>query len=779
MKNMPCEEREEIILHSDWKFFLGNAPDAFQKNYDDSLWRTVTIPHDWSVEEDFQEEYASGTGYLPGGLGWYRKRFFLPEAAAEKRVFITFNGVYNNSQVWCNGNNLGNRPNGYSTFCYEISEFVQPGENVLSVRADHREFIDSRWFTGSGIYRDVILTIVNRECFLPDGIFAFVSDVKENHAEISVEWDACTQADAEVKLFFAFPGKQEAKSGGTGSSGKALVSLPDPEFWSPKRPALYTLRAELWREGRRLDRVELPFGVRTFRFDPQKGFFLNGENQKLKGVCLHHDAGALGAAVPREVWQRRLEKLKIMGCNAIRTSHNPPDPVFLDLCDELGFLVMDEAFDEWEGCKNKWWKGHNVYPPKHEGGYSEHFPVWHERDLSGFVRRDRNHPCVILWSIGNEVDYPNDPYSYPLPGVMEGNNDKNKPAEEMVYDSSRPSAKRLGAVARELAAIVRRNDPTRPVTAAIAYPEVSELTGYTGVLDAVGYNYKEHLYQKALADHPERVLFGSENFHDAPYWTAVRDNDAICGQFLWTGADYLGEASGWPVRASKAGNLTLAGIEKPRYFHRKALWCGGNTLVLAARPEGSTEDEFRWNWEEGEMMEVSAYTNCGEIELFLNGASFGKKPADPQNPGRIVWRMPFVPGTLLAKGMREGKPVEAKLSTAGSPAQVVLAPWRDAVPADGRTLVQVELSLADGDGIPAMHQDLEVKWQVCGDAALIGVESGAVDDVTPYRVFTRKTFRGRMIAYFRAGRTPGAIRISARAGGCQEGEALIHLLPSP
>ena len=565
----------ETKRNEGWKFHLGEEPYAFYKGFDDDEWQDVTLPHDWSVEQPFDESYSSGTGYVCGGVGWYRLRFTLPEDIAGKTLRVNFGGVYKNSRVWCNTNYLGMRPSGYAGFSCDITPFACPGENVLAVRAEHIDLADSRWFTGSGIYRDVTLTATNRVHFLPDGVFISTVAANEEEAQLQIAWELSAAADVRFELRDE-RGDVIADAASARQSGAVELRVRRPRLWSPDAPNLYILHCRAEKGGQAYDRLEVPFGIRTFQFDPETGFTLNGENLKLKGVCLHHDAGALGAAVPKCVWRRRLRKLKAAGCNAVRTAHNPPDAHLLDLCDEMGLLVMDEAFDEWEGCKNKWWQGHNIYPPKHFG-YADAFPEWHRRDLAAMVRRDRNHPCVILWSVGNEIDYPNDPYCHPLFTSMTGNNDANKPARERQYDPNKPNAERLAVIARELVSIVKRHDATRPVTAALAFPELSNRIGFAQALDVVGYNYKEHLYARDRELYPAHVIYGSENGHGEAEWLAVRDNPAICGQFLWTGIDYLGEARGWPVRISPAGLLTTAGFEKPGYYARQALWTGASS----------------------------------------------------------------------------------------------------------------------------------------------------------------------------------------------------------
>ena len=604
---------EIINLNLDWRFHLGDEPGADYMGWDDAAWRAVTLPHDWSVEQPFDRRHASGTGYLPGGVAWYWRHLTLPDGVAGRRVRLTFGGVYRDAQVWFNSNYLGRRPYGYATFTYDVSAFARPGENVIAVRVAREEVADSRWFTGSGIYRDVALEVSAPTGFETDGVFVTARPEGED-AMLTIRYE--TGGAASVSFALKGPDGLCADCRADGPSGSAQMLVRRPALWSPDSPALYTLICRACDEkGRGVDEMRIPVGIRYFRFDADRGFFLNGENIKLKGVCVHHDAGALGAAVPKAVWARRLRAFKAMGCNAIRTAHNPPDPHLLELCDALGFLVMDEAFDEWEGAKNKWWQGHNVYPPR-RFGYAMEFPQWHRADLEGMIRRDRNHPSVILWSIGNEIDYPNDPYVTPLFKEVLGNNDANKPAAERLYDPRKPDAGRLAVLARELADIARAADDSRPVTSALSFPELSNRTGYADALDVVGYNYREGFYAEDHARYPGRVIYGSENGKSAAEWAFVRDNDFICGQFLWTGIDFLGECRDWPVRISQAGLMDLAGHDKPGYWHRMAMWTDRRFVKLAAGPadaewDGPESERFAWEGEPGKPMRVSAYTRGG------------------------------------------------------------------------------------------------------------------------------------------------------------------------
>jgi len=745
--------RETKNLNLDWRFHLGDDPAADFMGYDDSAWRVVTLPHDWSVEHPFDRSHSSGTGYLPGGTAWYRKHFELGDLSG-KRVRITFGGVYKHARVWINSNYLGGRAYGYSTFTFDITPFVRAGENVVCVRVEHEETADSRWFTGSGIYRDVTLTVTDECAFAPEGVFAFTQGVENGVARICVQYETLGAQGAQFELI-APDGSTAASAQAMGEKGEAQLALENALLWSPETPVLYTLTARAIQNGAVCDEHAIPFGVRTFAFDGDKGFFLNGVSRKLKGVCVHHDAGALGAAVPKAVWRRRLEVFKAMGCDAIRTAHNPPDPHLLDLCDEMGFLVMDEAFDEWEGAKNKWWQGHNVYPPK-RFGYAEDFPLWHRADLEGMVKRDRNHPSIVIWSIGNEIDYPNDPYVTPLFDEVLGNNDANKPAAERRYDPRKPDAGRLAVVAKELTDIVHAVDPTRPVTSALSFPELSNRTGYADVLDIVGYNYKEKFYEEDHAKYPGRVIYGSENGKDMRAWLAVRDNDYICGQFLWTGIDFLGECHGWPVRISQAGLVDLAGFPKPGFYQRKAMWTDEKFVKIAVgdpneRWMGESE-RFFWNGNEGKELRVSCYTGEKEVELFLNGVSLGKKQIADEDGCRASWLVPYQAGELRA--VVDG--AQDALVTPGCAASILLHADTTELSADGQSIAQVELCLVDAQGRP-VGSDEEIFFQIMGDAQIIGIENGQPDDLTPYASRSRNTFRGRAIVYIRAGLLAGDI----------------------
>jgi len=779
---------------ADWKFKLGEEQYAWYKGFDDSSWRTVNIPHDWAVEHPFSTSYSSGTGYLPGGTGYYRKTFHLPGECSGMRVYVVFDGVYNNSMVWCNSYYLGKRPNGYTQFIYDITDFACFGDtpNVLTVKVDHRYVADSRWYTGSGIYRKVTVVLKNNILIPVNGVFVSTRTADTNSAllEIQTTVKNTTQEDADISVCHTlYSGDEPVASCENQVSAEKESEISDlqmlevlsPRLWSPENPFLYTLVTEIRKDGIVFDREKTVTGIRTFQFCADRGFFLNGENMKLKGVCVHHDAGCLGAAVRKKVWERRLKKLKEMGCNAIRMSHNPHMPELYDLCDELGFLVIDEAFDEWEGVKNKWVKGHNVYPPAHYG-YYEDFPVWHEADLTQMILRDRNHPSVILWSIGNEIDYPNDPYCHPMFKMVTGNNDKNKPLSERLYDPNRPNAERLVEIAKRLAAIVKKLDATRPVTAALAFPELSNITGLADCLDVVGYNYKEHLYEEDHRKYPGKIILGTENTKGLKEWEYVIRNDFISGQFLWTGIDFLGETQGWPCHGSEAGLLDIAGFEKPNFYFRQSLWSDKPMVKLFT---SSKEDRFEsfdynkdltllWNYPEGKMVQVVCFTNCNETELFINEKSYGRKKIQDYPDGYITWIVPFTQGELRAVATNDkGETAECVLKTTGEPAAVRLACTDDFLMADQRDITHVIAEIIDSEGNVVCNAENEIHVTVDGEGSLLGLESGNLWDTTPYYEPFRRTYNGRLLIYVEAGREEGNVKVTAKAEGLKTAEIII------
>ena len=756
-------------------FYLGDQPDAWQAWYDEHStgskndWQEVTLPHDWSVSLPFSREYSSGTGYLAGGIGWYRISIPPRPEWKGKRISIVFDGVYKNSRVWCNSYYLGQRPNGYITFCYDITDqFSFEHDNMICVRVDRTEISDSRWFTGSGITRKVSLVVEEPLHLAFQSLFFKTLRVEGAAALTEVEAELINDGAADCNLkvitqlidadgkIAASAETPAAVAHGARCPIKTAMQLDNVQLWSPDTPYLYTLVTKIacqtpdgWQTEYIAD--QQPVGIRTFSFDPDHGFFLNGKPTLFKGVCLHHDAGCLGAAVWKDVWQRRLEKLKKMGCNAIRMSHNPHMPELYELCDEMGFLAMDEAFDEWEGPKNKWWQGHNVYPPRNQGYYTN-FPQWHRQDLTDMIRRDRNHPSIVMWSIGNEIDYPNDPYCHPSFSSMTGNNDANKPAQERQYNPLRPNAERLAVIARQLAGIVRETDSTRPVTLAAAFPELSAKLGFLDALDVAGYNYKEHLYEESHQAFPHLPFIGSENGHTLSAWKAVTDNEYISGQFLWTGIDYLGEAHGWPIHGSGAGLLTLAGFEKTGYYRRQSFWSEDKMVHLTSCPACDNPDEFTpvsecWDYPSGTQVLVKCYTNLPEVEITLNGKKAGiyHKSA---HQDCISLTLPYEPGVLKATGTGEYSTVCHQLVSTGSACQISAQLYTPAV-IHNPGLYQLEITMRDREG-NRVYTDANLLTVRVENGSLIGLENGDLSDVTDYSSPQRRAYKGQLLAYIRA-----------------------------
>ncbi len=533
------------------------------------------------------------------------------------------------------------------------------------------------------------------------------------------------------------------------------IKVASPQLWSLESPTLYTLRSRLKSGETVLDETTTPFGIRTTRFDPDKGFFLNGRPLKLKGVCIHHDAGCLGAAVPDKVLERRLRLLKELGANAIRTSHNPPAPELLDICDRLGLLVMDEAFDEFTPAKNKWISGRNHGLPSHFG-YAEMFDQWAVTDIRDMVRRDRNHPCIILWSIGNEIDYANDPFTDPALGNE--------------YRPGNPPAQNLVKLAGPLIAAVKALDRNRPVTAALATMKMSEAVGLPELLDAVGYNYQEARYASDHEKFPQRIIYGSENSQQYSAWRAVQDNDYVAGQFLWTGIDYLGEAGEWPNRASSAGLLDLCGFKKPLAWFRQSLW-SDKPMVYLCVADGNRRAGWRgfrveesWNWPSNSTVTVLCYANCPEVTLTLNDKLIGTQRLSDATNGMLRWTVPYEPGVLKATGGTNGATdCEYTLQTAGPASRIELLPDNTRLQADGKDICHLEFRVVDAQGVRVPDAEPEVTFNVNGPAALLGIENGDVNSPEPYQGPTRKAYHGCGLAILQSTTAAGKVSITATA----------------
>jgi beta-galactosidase len=759
---------------ANWLFSQGDFASAMMPAFDDRGWRQLNVPHDWSIEGPFGAEFGSGNGFAPGGIGWYRKHFKLDADQKGRVVTIEFDGVYDYSEVWINGQLVGGRPYGFSSFQVDLTPFVKFGsdDNIVAVRVDHSRFADSRFYTGSGIYRNVRLVITDKLRIAHWGVSVTTPKIKSDSAivrvETTVENSSADKGKFSLESDIVAPGGEivasltTAKSA-AGNSTQTLaqeIKILKPELWLLNSPTLYILKSRVKSGEAVVDETETPFGIRTATFDPDKGFLLNGVSTKLKGVCIHHDAGSLGAAVPDQVLERRLRLLKEIGVNAIRTSHNPPDPALLNLCDQLGLLVMDEAFDEFTPGKNKWVTGWNNGVPGHFG-YSEIFDQWSVTDVSDLVRRDRNHPSIILWSIGNEVDYANDPFSDPALGED--------------YRPQNPPAKDLLKCAAPLITAVKSLDRTRPVTAALANIKMSDAVKLPELFDAVGYNYQEARYAADHKTFPKRIIYGSENGHQYDAWLAVKTNSYISGQFLWTGIDYLGEARAWPNRASGAGLLDLCGFKKPIGWFRQSLWSDKPMVYICAAPNGGGGNNSRefggaesWNWPANSTVTVRCFANCPEVTLTLNGKIIGTKTLSEAVNGVLSWQVPFEPGTLKAAGRANGQDVcDYTLKTAGTASRVELLPDAKEFRANGKDVCHVEFRIVDENGVRVPDAEPEVKFDLVGQAKIIGIGNGDLNNSENCQGDTHRAFQGRGLVILQAPTSPGSFVLTATAPGLE------------
>jgi hypothetical protein len=775
----------------DWKFYKDDIANGQAVSLDDSGWRSLDLPHDWSIEGPFGKDNYSCTGYLPGGIGWYRKSFVAPKNMKREKVYISFDGIYDNSEVWINEKFLGKRPNGYISFQYDLTPWLKPGqENLVAIKVNHTLFGDSRWYTGSGIYRNVKLITTPAVHIKQWGVYCSAKEISAISATLSVRVTVQNETSKTVKAdvynYLIFNDDTVAVGSGNvklNSSGETSVEeelkVVQPELWDVDNPALYNLITVL--KGKKfIDNVSTPVGFRTIRFDADKGFSLNGKNLKLKGICMHHDAGTLGAAVPKEEITRRLDILKEMGCNAIRTSHNPFSPDFLDLCDQKGFLVIGEAFDEWELPKKKWLAGWNVGTPGKEG-YAAYFKEWAEKDLKDFILRDRNHPSVIMWSIGNEIDYPNDPYTHQIL------NTEANPQTWAKFSEALPHANRLGEIASVLVTLIKGLDTTRPVTAGLASALMSNETGYADALDVAGYNYQEFRYEPDHKKYPLRPLYGSENGMTLEMWNYVTDNEYVMGQFLWTGFEYLGEAGRFPMRSNTAGVIDLAGNKKPEFYFRQSLWSEkptvfiGTTDRLTERGPVSLWAHKRvepvWNYELGQTIAINAFSNCEEVELLLNSKSIGtKKMADFQNR-TITWEIPFEKGTLKAVAKNHG--IEAatyELKTTNAPVRINAVCNDLSMKADRQDIAHIFVTLCDEAGNTVYNADNEITCEISGPARLLGMEDSNPSNIEDYKDNKQHSFHGKLLIYLQSLDKTGRVAIKLSSPGIQSATVELNVV---
>jgi beta-galactosidase len=824
----PQSPRLELAADSNWKFVLGDPGGAETRSFEDASWRRVDLPHDWSIEGRPSKDNPTGSegGYFPAGTGWYRKTFSAPPEWRGKRVTVEFDGVYRNATVYLNGHKLGNQPYGYTSFSFDVTPDLDfSGPNVLAVRVDNSAQPNSRWYSGSGIYRHVRVVVTDSVHVAHWGVLVSTTRASIEGGSLSVltrvENESAAPARVTVETQILDRGgkpvghAQSAVEAAPGSATEASqeIAVSKPALWSPEAPALYRAVTRLRKDGKVIDEVTTTFGIRTLAWSAEKGLLLNGKAIKLAGGCVHHDNGPLGAAAFDRAEERRVELLKAAGFNAVRTSHNPPSPAFLDACDRAGLLVLDEAFDTWKANKLKY-------------DYGRNFDEWWQRDISAMVLRDRNHPSIVVWSIGNEIP-------------------------ELLVE-------RGPAIAKRLADQVRSLDSSRPLTQAVPtstsgpFPD-AVLT----VLDIAGYNY--NLARNYADDHrrvPSRLMMTTESFPAAAFeqWQLAKDNPFILGDFVWTAMDYLGEsgigawaygtpqqasqaammmagmqgmadkmflamangvdlkammaqaggnqggqspmsflAPGYPWHAAQCGDLDLTGHRKPQSYYRDILWNGGDRVYATVRlpePEGKkiiavawavypTLPSWTWPTQEGKELQVEVYSGVEKVRLYLNDKLIGEKATGRSEQFKAMFTVPYAPGTLKAVGIRGDRAVaESVLTTAGNPVRLRLTADRTTLQAGGQDLSFVTVEAIDAEGRFQPNADQEVQFTITGPGAIAAVGNADGKDESPYQGDRRKLFQGRALVVVRTQGQSGAIQLTAKTAGLAENVLRLDVKPA-
>jgi beta-galactosidase len=785
-------------FNKDWKFKLDSTKAYSETSINDANWRTLNLPHDWSIEGEFDKDNPAtpSGGALPGGIGWYRKTFTIPAINKNKIILIDFDGVYMNSEVWINGHSLGVRPNGYISFQYDLTPYLKYGneKNSIAVKVDNSKQPNSRWYSGSGIYRNVWLTTVNKVHVDKWGTFITTSNVSAKSAGVKIvteikNQNSSNQAVNLKTIIYDALGKPIATSSVKSTAPESTIAnnkstslnqsftISQPRLWSIDNPYLYKAVSQIIVDGKVTDSYETKFGIRYFNFDADKGFFLNGNPLKIVGVCDHHDLGALGSAINTRAIERQLQLLKGMGINGIRTSHNPPAPELLDLCDKMGFIVMDEAFDMWAKPKNPY-------------DYHLYWKEWHQRDLEDQILRDRNHPSVFIWSIGNEIP---EQGGNPAKGDTSGR-----------------------VIARELVSIVKSLDTTRPIVTANNNPGKGNNIIESGAFDLIGYNYHHNDWAAFRKRWPDKKMIVTESTSaletrgyydlvsidsirrwperwDKPftnpnggYTVSAYDNvstpwgstheesvksllksDHVSGMYIWTGFDYLGEPTpySWPARSSYFGIIDLAGFPKDVYYMYQSVFT--NKPVLHIYPH--------WNWKQGDTVDVIGYyNNADDVELFLNGKSLGarNKTGDDLH---VKWRVPFEAGTLKAVSRKNGKIVLTKeIKTAGKPAKIILKADRNVIQADGNDLSFVTATIVDKNGITVPDANNLVQFKISGQGFIAGVDSGDPTSHESFKGDKHTALNGLALAIIQSNEKKGKITLTATADGLVSSTIMIE-----
>lgn len=795
---METFHERKVLFNNNWSFHL---IDTTKNDTDTTNFRILNLPHDWSIEGVFNENHPAtyNGGALPGGIGIYTKAFKLSENDKNKKIYIHFDGVYMNSEVWINDHYLGKRPNGYIGFRYDLTSHLlfNDKENIIKVRVDNSKQPNSRWYSGSGIYRNVWLLKTDKLHINQWGTYVTANNISKDSATLHIETSILNNYDKSksVKLKTSILLKdqliEENISNTTIKNGKdhifsGKIKILNPDLWSVDNPVLYTAKSEVIIDGKIVDVYETSFGIRSFKFDLDKGFILNGKEVKIKGVCNHHDLGALGAAINTRAIERQLEILKEMGVNGIRTAHNPPAPELLDLCDKMGFIVMDESFDVWSKNKVQY-------------DYANEWEEWHEKDLEDFIKRDRNHPSIFIWSVGNEI--------------LEQWSDQGV------------------EITKELKTIVKKLDSTRPLTIGMNPPVNMSETDVTtqfdvtkvnynaiaasGHLDIIGYNYAHQTYEHHQKNFPNTPFIATETtsalatrgYYDktsdiikrwpvrwdllftegnpdntvssydqvsTPWgstheetWKVLKKHKNLSGMFIWTGFDYLGEPTPyvWPSRSSYFGVIDLAGFPKDTYYMYQSEWT--NKPVLHVFPH--------WNWEEGKEVDIWAYySQADEVELFLNDKSLGIKKKE-RDELHVMWRIPFIPGTLKAISRKNGKEILSKeIKTAEEASQIRLVADRDIIKSNN-DLSFVTVSILDTNEVLVPNASNNIKFAIEGPGEIVGVDNGDPTSHESFKATQRKAFYGKCLVIVKSNGEKGTIKLKASSEKLKESTININI----
>ena len=758
-----------------WKFSLGDTAAAGSKDFDDKSWRNLDLPHDWSIEGELDPKNPTkgAGGYFPAGVGWYRKSFKVPLEWKGKSISIYFGGVYMSSEVFINGRSLGIRPYGYSSFSYDLSPYLDAGnENVIAVRVDNSKQINSRWYSGSGIYRHVWMAITDPVHVANWGVEVTTPDVSSKGAAVQIKTVVKNETGSSQSIVLktqlhAANAKNVAAhqvrvklSPDSEKEIIQIVKVSNPLLWTPETPDLYYAQVEILKGNKVIDETKTNFGIRSLKFTSENGFQLNGKTIKINGGCAHHDNGCLGAAAFDRAEERKVTLLKSAGFNAVRTSHNPPSEAFLDACDKLGLLVIDEAFDGWREKKNQY-------------DYAGYFDQWWKRDLDAMILRDRNHPSVIMWSLGNEI-----------------------------IERKRPEAVET---AKMLSNAIKKIDPTRPVTSAMTTwdKDWEIFDPLMAAHDVCGYNYQLH---RAPSDHqrvPSRIIVQTESYPVDAFanWELVKNNNYIIGDFVWTALDYLGESaigrwyySGdipgehwehdfFPWHGAYCGDIDLMGWRKPISHYRSILYNNTEKLYMAVREPNPEPLEIKttlwsvwptwesWTWpgQEGKNLQVEVYSNYPKVRLYINDSLVGEQPTTEEQQFKATFTLPYSPGVLKTVGVQDGKEMgTATLKTAGNAASIRLTPDRTVLSANGQDLSFFTIEIIDKDGTVQPDYEGKLSFTIEGAGVIAGVDNANLKDTDPYIANTRKAWHGRLVVVVKSTRTPGNSTLKVSATGLPE-----------